>query len=309
MQRKIIVSILLILFVFSTLASAQSVQEMTLLDKIITVEKIFYGSEQTGSLIDRTAKLEKDIYGVETQDALMAKLDRIYIYTKQNSSLAPSFITKLNAVEWALTHDITEQPAKTRLENLERLLLGNAETDSFDDRINKLMKLSYTDGQVNLTNITVFKDTLVKIKIMTALNTKTTRPGDIVVYQAAEDVYSDGYLVIPQGAQGLGKVTKVERSRNFGRDAKLEISFDNIEAIDGTKLSTILGDKAKEETKSLAKAAGATVAGLIILGPIGVVGGAFIHGQEVEIPVGAQMYIQTQADTEMFGLQVSEPAY
>ncbi|MPM42747.1 hypothetical protein SDC9_89418 [bioreactor metagenome] len=128
----------------------------------------------------------------------------------------------------------------------------------------------------------------------------------MVVFQAVEDVYSSGQLVIAKGAQGLGKVVKVEQAKNFGRDAKLEIAFNTIETMDGNSIATILGDKAKEETKSLAKAAGATVVGLAILGPVGVVGGAFIRGEDISIPVGSQMYIQTNAEAEIYGLQVKE---
>ncbi|HAK74612.1 MAG TPA: hypothetical protein DCP36_15610, partial [Sporomusaceae bacterium] len=62
--------------------------------------------------------------------------------------------------------------------------------------------------------------------------------------------------------------------------------------------------KAKEETKSLAKAAGATVAGLIVLGPVGVVGGAFIRGKDVTIPAGAELYIQTKTEASVYGLKV-----
>lgn len=305
-KHKIAISIMLILFVLSAVAAAQPVQEMTMLDKIAAVEKVYYGGDQTGSLVERTAKLEKDIYGAETKDALMTKLDRIYSYTIENSSLAPSFRTKLNAVEWALTHDVTSQPAKARMENLERVMLGNAAAGSFDDRINKLMKLSYAGGNIEVADTSIAKDTLVKIKLVTPLSTKTNRPGDIVVFQAAEDVYSGGQLVIPKGACGQGKVTKVEPAKNFGRDAKIEISFDSIEAVDGTMIPTFLGEKAKEETKSLAKAAGATVAGLALLGPIGVVGGAFVHGQDINIPADTQMYIQTKSDTEVYGLSIKE---
>lgn len=306
MRHKIIVSILLVVFMFSTLASAQNISEMTLLDKIVAIEKIYYGSEQTGSLVERTAKLESDIYGTQTQDSLMTKLDRIYTYTKENSSFVPSFIMKLNAVEWALTHDVTSQPAKERIENLERILLGSSNTGSFEERSNKLMKLAYTDGQITTANTILSKDTLVKIKIVTPLSTKTSRAGDIVGFQAIEDVYSGGELVIAKGSQGFGKVTKVEQAKNFGRDAKLEIDFNSIQTMDGNSVATFLGDKAKEETKSLAKAAGATVAGLAILGPIGVVGGAFIRGEDITIEAGSQMYIQTKNEAEIYGLQVKQ---
>ncbi len=306
MFRKIISCVMLITFMISSLAFAQpTLQDMTVLDKTAAVEKIFYGSEQTGSLVERAAKLEKDVYGVESKDSIMEKMDRLYIYAKENSTTAPSFLMRLNAVEWALTHSVTAQPAKNRLENLEHVLTGNVATGSFDARLNKLIKLAYTNGLIDIGNVNITKDTLVKIKIVTPLSTKTSRPGDVVIFQAVDDVYAGGELVIAKGAQGLGKVTKVEPAKNFGRDAELEISFDTIDAIDGSAVNVLLGDKAKEETKSLAKAAGASVAGMVILGPIGVVGGAFVHGKDVNIPADAQLYVQVKADTDVYGLHIN----
>ena len=67
-------------------------------------------------------------------------------------------------------------------------------------------------------------------------------------------------------------------------------------------VETMLGDKAKKETQSMATAAGAGVAGMILLGPIGVVGAAFVHGKNITVPAGTTLFIQTQADTELIGL-------
>jgi hypothetical protein len=304
MLRKIIVLTLIVLLVVPTLVSAQSFSEMTVLDRTAAVEKILYGSEQTGSLVERVSKIEKDMYGAESKDALMVKLDRVYRYVKETSTTSPSFMIKLNAVEWTLSHSVTMQPTKARLENLERVVLGNVASGAFDDRLTKLMKLAFPNGQLEVAGSTLSKDTLVKIKILTPLDTKTSRPGDAVSFQASDDVYSGGVLVIAKGATGLGKVVKVEQAKNFGRDAQLEIAFDTIETIDGTTVETVLGEKAKEETKSLAKAAGATVAGLVILGPFGIVGGAFVHGQDITIPVGTELFVQTKADTELYGVKV-----
>ena len=66
-------------------------------------------------------------------------------------------------------------------------------------------------------------------------------------------------------------------------------------------IHTVLGDKAKAENKSLATAAGASVAGMLILGPLGVVGGAFVHGKDVNIPVGSEVYIQVKEQTNLYG--------
>lgn len=306
MMRKILICILVVMFAATGLVSAQTGAEITVLDKTTAVEKILYGTEQTGSLVERVAKIEKDMYGVESKDALVAKVDHVYAYVKENSPGYPSFSIKLNAVEWVLTHDIAMQPVKTRIENLEKVMFGSPTQGSFDGRLSKLVKLAYPDGQLDVSGVTVAKDSLIKIKIMTKLDTKQSRPGDAVEFQALEDVYVGGYLVIGKGAPGIGRVTKVEPAKNFGRDAQLEIAFNGIAAMDGTTLETFLGEKAKEETKSLAKAAGATVAGLVILGPIGIVGGAFVHGQDITIPAGTMLYIQTKADTEVYGFKTGK---
>jgi len=95
----------------------------------------------------------------------------------------------------------------------------------------------------------------------------------------------------------------VKGAKNFGRNAELEVSFDTIETIDGTRINTLLGDKSKAENKSLVTAAGASLAGMVILGPVGIVGGAFVHGKEVNIPAGVEMYIQIKEDTNAYGIQ------
>lgn len=304
MLRKFTVCTILMLFLITSFVSAQSFQEMTVLDKTTAAEKIVYGSEQTGSLIERTTKIEKDIFGSETREALTTKLERIYNYLTDNSGAVPSFQARVNAVEWTLTHNVTSDPAKTKIENIEMTINGNSALGNFDDRIAKLTKLAYPNGQVYVSNTTLFKDTLIKIKTVSELDSRKNRKGDLVVYQAVEDVYSSGLLVIPKGMQGTGTITKVQQARNFGRDAALEVSFDTMTAFDGTVVKTEMGDKAKEETKSLAKAAGASVAGMALLGPIGVVGGAFVRGSDITIPVGTEMYIQVNADVNVYGLQV-----
>lgn len=304
MIRKAIVCILMMIFVSTSLVSAQSFQEMTVLEKTAAAERIVYGNEQTGSLIERTSKIEKDLFGSETKSALTDKLDRIYTYLTDNSAAQPSFQSKLTAVEWTISHNVTAQPAKAKIENMETILLGTARTGNFDDRMTKLAQIAYPDGRVNVSNTTLNKDTLIKIKTVTELDSRKNRVGDLVVFQAAEDVYSSGLLIIPKGTHGAGKIAKVQQSRNFGRDAVLEVSFDTIGAFDGSVIQTELGDKAKEETKSLAKAAGASVAGIALLGPIGVVGGAFIRGSDITVPTGTEMYIQVKVDTSLYGLQV-----
>ncbi|MCX7781636.1 MAG: hypothetical protein N2491_12150 [Negativicutes bacterium] len=304
MHRKIIALALIMLISFANTAAAAGSGDLTLIAKTEAVEKVLYGAEQTGALLDRVNKLEKDIFGAETRENLAQKLERVYSFVKEIKPGAPSLVLKLNTVEWLLTHSVSNDAAKARLEALERTMYGNSSAGAIDERLNKLLKLSLTTGWPDVAGAIVTKDTLVKIKLVSDLSTKTNRVGDTVVFRAAEDVFADGLLVIAKGARGTGKITKLEPRKSFGRDAKLEVAFETIEAVDGSMLATLLGDKAKEETKSLAKAAGASFAGLVLLGPVGVVGGAFVNGKDVNIPAGTELYIQTSAEAEIHGIKL-----
>lgn len=302
MLRKWISSTLAVLVLATAPVLAQTA-ELTIVDKTAAVEKTLYGADQTGSLSERLTRLEKEIYGAESKEALMGKADKLYTYAKENSFSAPSLITRLNAVEWTVSHNQTAVPAKQKLEQLEQLLIGSPVTGALDNRVNKISKIAFTEAP-EVSQVSLFQDTLVKIKMVTPLDTRQSRAGDAFTYQSSEDVYVNGVLVIAKGAIGSGKILKVQQAKNFGRDAKLELSFDSLQAFDGSEVQTVMGEKAKEETKSLAKAAGATVAGLIVLGPVGIVGGAFIHGQDVTIPAGAELYIQTNTEASVFGIKV-----
>jgi len=43
-------------------------------------------------------------------------------------------------------------------------------------------------------------------------------------------------------------------------------------------------------------AAGASAAGYIILGPIGVVGGVFVKGHHIDIPAGTELMVEVEND-------------
>jgi len=303
MLRKIISLIIVISMFMVTFVSAQAGSEMNVLAKISAVEVSIYGSEQTGSLVERLDKLEKDLYGEKTSDALMNRTDNLYAEINTNST-KPSLMTKINAVEWAINKNVTSLPIKQRIENNEKFIEGNTKTGALMDRLNHLTEMAFPGGVINTAETVIAQDTLAKIKIMTPLNSKTARVGDIVKYQVAEDVLVDGKLVFVAGAEGQGKVSKVKQAQNFGRDAELEIDFEYLTAVDGQRINVFLGDKAKEETKSMAIAAGATVAGLVVLGPVGIVTGAFIKGEDVKVPEGALMYIQTKAENTVYAIVV-----
>lgn len=276
--------------------------EQTPLEKIAVVERILYGSEQEGALSERTNKLEKELFGSPGKEALMTKVERIYGYVRSSSANAPSLVFKMGALEWSLTQSVAKGPVKTRLESLERTVSGIIGSGSMDVRIARLMAITFANSRLQTGAVTLNKDTLIKIIMTAPLESKKNKTGDSVQFEVAEDVYASGMLIIPKGAPGVGKLNKVEQAQNFGRDAKMEVGFDSLEALDMTHIDTVLGEKAKKETESMATAAGAGVAGIILLGPIGVVGAAFVHGKNITVPAGTALFIQTQNDMELIGL-------
>ena len=276
--------------------------EQTPLEKIGAVEKILYGSEQEGSLVERTSKLERDLFGLPGKEALMSKVERIYGYVRDSSASTPSLIFKMGALEWSLTQSVGKGPLKQRLDTLERTVSGVMGTGSIDSRVSRLMTITFANARLQTGLATLPKDSLVKIKLVTPLDSKKNKTGDAVEFEVAEDLYAGGMMVLPKGAPGIGKLTKVEQAQNFGRDAKLEVNFEKVTSLDLTLVPTVLGEKAKKETESTATAAGAGFAGMILLGPIGVVGAAFVHGKNITVPAGTTLFIQTQADTELTGL-------
>ena len=278
--------------------------EQTPIEKITVAEQLVFGMEQTGSLVERTNKLEKELFGLPGREALMAKVERIYNYVRETNPSEPSLVYKMSALEWSLTQYVSKGAVKNRLEALEKTVAGTVGNGSIDSRITRLMTITFSGAKLQASLVALPKDTLVKIKTVTPLDSKRNKTGDPVEFAVAEDVYTAGVLVIAKGAVGRGKLAKVDQAQNFGRDAKMEINFETVEALDMTQVLTILGEKAKKETESMAFAAGAGVAGMFLLGPIGVVGSAFVHGKNIKVPAGTILYIQTQSDNDCIGIAI-----
>jgi hypothetical protein len=134
------------------------------------------------------------------------------------------------------------------------------------------------------------------------VNAKNLKAGDMIRFKVAEDVIVDGDLIFAKGEPGEGKVEKVRQAKNFGRNAEVEIDFYVTKSIDGTEVDTYIGEQAKKEMKQMAMAAGASVAGMLLLGPVGIIGGAFVKGRNVDVPAGSELFIQTENEQSLYGV-------
>lgn len=276
--------------------------------KLMLVEQSVYGQEQTGALLERISRLETDFYGKTSnpQTAISDRINTLYS-TMFDNSVRPSAITQMNGIEWFLSRQVSIKSITDRLTTLEAQIYGKPITGTLQKRMNDLAMLAYGNSDVKapLVSTTVPVDTLIKIKLVTPLNTDVSKVGDKVKFQAAEDVIYNGKLIIAAGAPGEGVVTKVKSARNFGRNGEIDVNFQQIQAFDGTMLETTLGEKAKKEIENLAIAAGASLAGIALLGPVGIVGGIFVNGKDIDLPVGTESYIQTKVNTNIYAIQTT----
>ena len=309
MKKQLANLLLTFIFCFTTVVPGFAADSaLPMADKISAMEKMLYGTEQSGSLIQRMDSLEDDVYGTVTTDSIITRADNMYDYlegTPDNGEA--SFATKLNVVEWKMNESMSGGPAKNRMEATEKLLYGQAQSGSLSGRLESLLKLaSYTDGNVPVQQVTLPKDSVFKVAFTSELSTKNSRQGDAVHFKAADNLYVNDVLVLPKGATGVGVVKKVVQPGIFGKDGRIDIDFTYIYGVDGTKLPIAVGELAKQKAESIAGAAGAAIGGMIILGPVGIVGGAFVKGNSVTIPVGCETYVQTSEDISLQGVVYQE---
>lgn len=198
------------------------------------------------------------------------------------------------------------EPVDSRMADLEMSMTGKTGTGTYKQRLASLSKASFGTAVLPLEQVRVPAETLIKIALVTPVDSDNLKVGDTIRYKIADDVIVNGKLVFAKGLPGEGTVTKVKQARNFGRNAEVNIDFNKTKSIDGTYVDTYIGEEAKKEMKSLAMAAGASLAGIAVLGPIGIVAGAFVHGKDVRLPAGTELYIQTKADTTLYGVVTTQ---
>ena len=305
MFLKKIMSTALCAALFVTQVGVVRAAEETVQGKLSAVEQETWGGEQTGALLDRIHRLEKDYLGAHNNGAMLERVNIVYDDIFDNS-MGPGLLTQLNAIEWGLMHEVSPKSVDKRVTEMEMLVAGKTSAGTYKKRIQDLGTAAFGGYSVPLEQVTVPKNTLIRIALTQAVNAKTIKAGDTIRYKVAEDVVVGGMLVFAKGQPGEGTVKKVDQARNFGRDARIDTDFHTTKAMDGTDVKTFVGEESKQEMKSYAMAAGASVAGMLLLGPIGIIGGAFVKGKNIDLPEGTELFIQTHDDTVLYAIPTTE---
>ncbi len=140
------------------------------------------------------------------------------------------------------------------------------------------------------TMVQVPAGTTVLLKFLHPLDSSQIKEGADVEFQVAADVLVDRFAVLRQGAPAKGTVTDVSAPGIFGKEAVVHIGFIQATAADGrpVRLSPLdVTPKSIHQVKDVGAAGASSVAGAILLGPLGLAAGALVHGGNVSVPAGA----------------------
>ncbi len=269
------------------------------------MEVALYGQVLQGALIERLNNLEYDVFGEQKIGPILVRIENLRTYLMLGGGTTDSLQLKLNAAEWMVYQEVNAEEALfTRLERLESDMYGVLQGGSVITRADSLLRMVWASEKLNLELVTVPKEALVKIKLLTELDSAKNKVGDKVHYRVIEDVMIKDRLVIPAGTTGVGRVQDVQTAKRLGVDGRLTVDFRSVAAIDGTFVSLVMNEKATEKNQSLEIAAGAGMAGVILLGPVGLAGAYFIKGKDVTITMGTEFYIEVSRDARVAGLSL-----
>ncbi len=130
----------------------------------------------------------------------------------------------------------------------------------------------------------------VLLRFETPVDSSTTQQGTAVQFEVASDVVVDRSIVIRAATPARGVVTAVAHPGLFGKGARVHIESIDTTAVDGRpiKLSPVdVTPDTVAQIQGASRTAGSGVAGIVLIWPIGFLGGSLVHGGQVQAPAGA----------------------
>ena len=142
--------------------------------------------------------------------------------------------------------------------------------------------------------LTLQDGTPVRLRLNRTVSSASAHVGETVDFEVTEPVINQNYVVIPKGAIVLGRVTKVETKRRFGRAGALELSIDSVRLPGGgTILLSATPEKGEGEMSDARKAA--TIAASPVL--------VWVKGKNVTFEKGTETTAYVSGDLRLDGSQ------
>ncbi len=308
MSKRIFPAVALLVFVLSFAGAALAQDAETPMQTQDQIDSMLYGEVGVGGVIQRLGKVETDLFGRELPGSISERQLGLVNFMRDGTLGQPSMIFKTGVAEWAVIQEIrVDLPLSRRIAEIERQLEGSAgEERPLAMRLERLLALLFP-GQLFWEDIRVPANTVLKASFVDGVSPKNAKEGDIVKLRLEDHLSVEGYLVAPRGSRINARVDKVRPPRSFGRPSEISFVFDNLEPLGPEKIPMFLGDAAAtaaDPSKTGAAAAGTSIVGLILLGPVGLAGGYLIRGDALEIPSGTAIYLETAAAVNVKGFPI-----
>lgn len=151
--------------------------------------------------------------------------------------------------------------------------------------------------------LVLLADSLVRVRIDKELHSgkRRTRRGETFPYQLLDELSYGGRVLLAKGTRAEGTVTSVRARGPFGKSGRMTLDFGSIRLASGERVRLVSNRTSEEASKMAATAAGTSAGGMIVLGPIGVVGGLFMKGRDIHIPRGTVTYLAVREDVVVGG--------
>lgn len=295
--------------IISTTAFAADQSDTTPLQGLDRVESIIYGEPMTGGLLLRLSKVERDLFGMELPGSLTERQQALQIFVEKGSSSQPSMMLKMAVAEWVTLRKTNSlMPFASRVQELEVTLEGEAKEGALSPRLEQLIMKILPAG-ITASTVVIPASTVFRGHFVDAVTVRTVKVGDRISLETDEDCVINSVLAVPKGSRLIAEITKVKMPASFGRSSEIQFAFKEIEAINGTLVPVAVGEEAEKAMKvdsASLGAVGASLAGAIALGPVGLVGGLLVRGNDNPIPAGTSVYVQTVDNSSIEGYPVPE---
>jgi hypothetical protein len=147
--------------------------------------------------------------------------------------------------------------------------------------------------------VRIMKGTEVPLIFDHAVSSKTAKKGDVIALHVAADVTIGERTLFKHGEKVTAVISEVQHRKNFGVNAKLRIKFNPIATTFGPLVDIEAKSKGKSTGSRTDEAAAISGGGALLLGPVGLVGGYFVVGKQVNIKKGDKLITEVQRDTDI----------
>lgn len=137
-------------------------------------------------------------------------------------------------------------------------------------------------------------ETTIPLEFCDSLDSRTAKKGDVVALKVVDDVTIDGKLRFRKDADASGIVEGVEKPGRFGKRAQIKLRLDWAKDVNGQEVALASYTTGHRFEPG---AAGAGLGGALLLGPIGLLGGALIKGGHLVIKKGTRIQGRVLAES------------